>query len=190
VTQGLLFIAWAGVFLLLATMAIVRLAVLRVESPLGRRSDGLPPGSRAPHWSLIDSAGRMRGVPHGDGPQVLLFTDHAIVEFANLADGFARLRQEAGDLDVVMISRSDTEVTAAACSAIGLDIEHVVVDDHFYRRHNVWVVPHITFLDGHGRVLVTGNVAEPAGLLNMWRHARLLAAGESPRSPQASGAAR
>ncbi len=181
-TQGLLFIAWAGVFMLLAILALIRLAILRVESPLGRRGDGLPPGRPAPRWRMPDSTGAVRQVPVGTGLQVLLFADHAIVEFPTLADGFRRLRLEADDLEALMISRADPEATAAACAAVGLRLPIIAVDDRFYRRHNVWVVPHIMFLDRDGTVLVTGNVAEEAGLMNMWRHARLLAGAPADRA--------
>ena len=171
---AVLFIVAAGFSLLLAALAILRLAALRLESPLGRRRDGLMQGSDAPRWRLIDSAGALREVPGRRGLQVLLFADHAIVAFAPLAARLERLHQEDPDLEVVMVSRSDLETTIVACEEVGLDLPIVAVEDRFYRLHNVWVVPHILFLDQRGKVLVAGNAAEATGLISMWRHARML----------------
>lgn len=174
VAQAVLFIVVAGLVLLLAALAIFRLAVLRLESPLGRQRDGLMQGSDAPRWRLIDSARVPRQVPGSRGLQVLLFADHSIVAFAPLAAELERLRQDDLDLEAVMVSRTDTETTIAACEEVGLDIPIVVVDDRFYRQHNVWVMPHILFLNHRGKILVAGNVSEATSLTNMWRHARML----------------
>ncbi|GAA0913857.1 hypothetical protein GCM10009557_87460 [Virgisporangium ochraceum] len=51
----------AGTVGFLAVLTVVRLAVLRVESPLGRRDDGQPP--RRAGWRLPDSTGVPRPDP-------------------------------------------------------------------------------------------------------------------------------
>ncbi|HEX6683435.1 MAG TPA: hypothetical protein VF062_11595, partial [Candidatus Limnocylindrales bacterium] len=121
-----------------------------------------------------------RKVPHGSRKQMLVFADHAIVSFPRLAASLASLAEPGEDspeLEIVMFTRTDVETTAAVCSLLGLDLPLVAVDDHFYKRHNVWVVPHILILDADGTILVAGNVSEPSSLANMWRHAQLLTAG-------------
>jgi len=175
--QGIAFAALVALLIVVACLALLRLSLIRVESPLGRRRDGLRAGRKAPGWTLPDGSATLRKVPHGSRKQMLVFADHAIVSFPRLAASLAEL--DAPDLEIVMFTRTDVETTAVVCSLLGLDLPLVAVDDHFYKRHNVWVVPHILILDADGTVLVAGNVSEPPGLANMWHHAQLLTAGRS-----------
>lgn len=173
--QAIGFIVIGALLLSLTALAMIRLAMLRLESPLGRREDGLTPGTSAPTWRVTDTVGTPRYVPSESNRQALLFADHSLVSFPKLVSGLLRLQEDAPDLELIMLSRVDAGVTAKACELLGLEVPLVIVDDRFYKRHNVWVMPHILFLDEHGTVLVAGNVAEPTGLANMWRHAQLTA---------------
>ncbi len=180
--QGIVFAALVALLIVVACLALLRLSLIRVESPLGRRRDGLRAGTKAPGWALPDGTATLRKVPHGSRKQMLVFADHAIASFPRLAASLASLAEPgevSPDLEMVMFTRPGRETTAAVCSMLGLDLPLVAVDDHFYKRHNVWVVPHILILDPAGTVLVAGNVSEPHGVANMLRHAQLLTAGRS-----------
>jgi hypothetical protein len=174
--HGILFVALGAVLILLAALATIRVALLRVESPLGRWRDGLRSGTVAPGWQLADAGGVVRRVPNGRTGQVLIFADHAIVEFPSLVTGIQQLVRGAPELEILVITRADAEVTRSACQAAGVELPIIIVDDAFYKRHNVWVMPHVLFIGLTGTVLVAGNVAEASSLSNMWRHALLLAA--------------
>ena len=176
--QGLTFTVVGVVLLLLAGLAMMRLSMLRLESPIGRWRDGLRQGTSAPRWRMVDAGGTVRAVPSRGSWQALLFADHSIVSFPKLVAGVARLQHEAPELELLMLSRIDAAVTASACDLAGLRVPLIVVDDRFYKQHNVWVVPHVLILDDAGKVLVAGNVAEESGLLNMWRHAQLMTVDE------------
>ncbi|HEX6686230.1 MAG TPA: hypothetical protein VF062_25880, partial [Candidatus Limnocylindrales bacterium] len=60
--QGIAFTALVALLIVVACLALLLLSLIRVESPLGRRRDGLPVSTKAPGWTLPDGAATLRKV--------------------------------------------------------------------------------------------------------------------------------
>lgn len=155
-----------------AALALLRLATLRLDSPLGRLRDGLLEGTPAPEWELRDAAGRPRRVPHGSKWQLLVFGDYTLVEFPGVVAALRSLEQERDDLEILMLSRVDQKVTVRTAQALNLDVPIVSVDDDLYWRYNVRVMPFVFVVQPDGVVRSSGVVSAEEVLLNMWRVAR------------------
>lgn len=171
--QAFAFIGIAVVLVLFAMLALVRIAAVRLDSSLGILRDGLPEGSVAPAWHLPDTTREMRQVP-SDGARwrLLLFANHSLIEFPDLATGVMRLTTDEPDLEALVLTRTDVGLTATACDLLGLDVPVLAVDDDFYWRHNVRVMPFVFVVDPNGIVRASGIVAFEEALLRMWRFAR------------------
>lgn len=162
------FIVVACIFTLLALLLLWRVALLGVQHRSGRHGDGLKAGKAAPRWQRTDHWGMSQSVPSLSGAwQVLVFSDHSIREFPELAGALAEISNSAVDLDVLLISRIAGDVTARAARSVGLEAPIIVVDDRFYKTYNVWVMPHILLLDSEGIVLASGNVGSSTTLRSM-----------------------
>lgn len=166
------FIAGTVVVAAFAALALLRIATLRLDSPLGRLRDGLLEGTPAPEWELRDADGRPRHVPHGSKWQLLVFSDYTLVEFPDVVAALRRLEQERDELEILMLSRVDENVTVRSAQALKLDVPIVSVDDDFYWRHNVRVMPFVFVVQPDGVVRSSGVVSSEEVLLNMWRVAR------------------
>lgn len=165
------FLAVGALLIAMAALAAMRIGLLRVQSRMGRPRDGLRTGTRAPAWELVDSVGVSYRCPPGTKWQLLLFADHSISIFPRLATAVAALAARESAAEVLMVSRAPSEVAVAVCKQLNLEIPVIQVDNRFYKRHNVWVMPHILIIDPNGRVRASGNVSEPATLQSMWRYA-------------------
>lgn len=155
-----------------AGVALIRLATLRLDSPLGRLRDGLLEGTPAPPWELRDATGLPRNVPHGSKWQLLVFGDYTLVEFPGIVSALQRLGREHDDLEILLLSRVEENVTVRAAQALRLDVPVVSVDDDLYWRYNVRVMPFVFVVQPDGVVRSSGVVSDEEVLLNMWRVAR------------------
>ncbi|MDQ3914939.1 MAG: hypothetical protein M3279_07450 [Actinomycetota bacterium] len=157
-----------------AGLALLRLATLRLDSPLGRLRDGLLEGMSAPEWELRDTTGRPRRVPHGSKWQLLVFGDYTLVEFPGVVAALQRLEAQRDELEILLLSRVDENVTVRTAQALKLDVPVVSVDDDLYWRYNVRVMPFVFVVQPDGIVRSSGVVSAEEVLLNMWRLARVV----------------
>ncbi len=155
-----------------AAVALLRLATLRLDSPLGRLRDGLLEGTPAPEWELSDTTGRPRRVPHGSKWQLLVFGDYTLVEFPGVVAALQRLEPARDELEILLLSRADKNVTVRTARALKLDVPIVSVDDELYWRYNVRVMPFVFVVQPDGVVRSSGVVSAEEVVLNMWRVAR------------------
>lgn len=170
--QGFAFVAFASLLILLTVLAIVRVGLLRLESPLGIMRDSLPLGAVAPTWRLPDLAGHARGTPTGTW-QLLVFADHSLREFPELVEGIKELRRREPGLEVLMLPSKHPDLAAQTAVAMGLDIPVVPVDRDFYWRHNVRVMPFFLVLDPDGVVRSGGLADDQDGFSIIWRLSKL-----------------
>jgi hypothetical protein len=174
--QAVAFVAVAGLLLLLGGLALARIGLLRLESPLGIVRDGLPGGAPAPRWERPDTNGAVRGVPSGRRWQLLLFADHSLREFPEVARALTELLAREPELEAFMLSSKRADLAAETAKALELDVPVVGVDADFYWRHNVRVMPFVMVLDPEGRVRAAGLPNDKARLDMVWDRARLAGA--------------
>jgi hypothetical protein len=171
IAQAAAFLALASGLVVLSLLAIARLGILRLESPLSRDREGLRPGRRVPAWERADLSGERHVVPRGHGWQLLMFADHSLREFPDLLPGLRRLAEEP-ELETLLLPRANPELSALFVERVGVDVPVVPVDQDFYNRHEVQLMPLAMFVDGEGVVRATHLVAHEDVLLRMWEDAR------------------
>ena len=188
--QAVGFIVVGGLFALLGVLALARIGLLRLESPLGIVRDGLPAGAPAPEWRRADTDGGLREVPAGRW-QLLLFADHSLREFPEVAAALDALLERTPELEAIIVTGRHPELATETARALGLEVPVVGVDSDFYWRHNVRVMPFVLVVDPHGRVRAGGLPNDEARLLMIWDRARLAALsagsanGGAPRTAEA-----
>ena len=172
VALGVTFLGVELVFIALVLLAIVRTGFARLGSAVGIARDGFPPGKVAPPWSLPDLEGHLRVTPAGDHWQLLIFANRALVAFPELVDGMHHLAQATQDLEIVLISYEDKENNTVTAQGLDLQVPVVAVDQAFYDRYRVRVMPFVFFLDPRGIVRWVGLANSEAELFHAWRMIR------------------
>jgi hypothetical protein len=169
VAEGIAFLGAELVLIALMLLALVRTGFARLESSTGILRDGLPVGKAAPSWSLPDITGQRRGSPAMNRWQFLIFTDHSLVAFPHLAAGMNHLGLTIPELEILMLSRDSRELCKATVQGLGLRIPLVPVDQAFYRRFRVRVMPFAFLLDPGGTIRWVGLVNTETQLTHVWQ---------------------
>ena len=135
--------------------------------------DGMRRGSRAPAWSLADSAGQTLRSPPRAGFQLIVFADHSLKSFPSAADGL-RVLAAAPGLEVAVLTRHEGRLTRPVLDALGLaDIPVVAGSRALYGKYNVRVMPFMIFVDSAGRVRASSLVNHAWQVERLWRLAQL-----------------
>ncbi len=166
--EGLGYLALTFVLILLVLIATVRIGFIRLESSLGIARDGIPPGKPAPSWSLPDLEGHLRVTPAGDHWQLLIFADHSLSAFPNLVAGMNHLAFAAQELEVLVLSRDSRDLCEATVRALDVQVPIVQVDQAFYDRFWVRVMPFAFLLDPRGIVRWISLVNTEEQLFHIW----------------------
>jgi hypothetical protein len=154
-----------------AILAFVTLGSVRLESRLGVLRDGLPPGRKGPSWEAKATSGRVHHTPRRTGWQLLVFCNHGIREFPDLPDALRELELEAPDLEILILSHTDAELTDAIAAAMGITVPVVAVDQALYDRYNVRALPFVFVLDEAGIVRSMGLGSTRNAFLHRWQMA-------------------
>ena len=161
----------------LAVLALVRIGMARLDIPEAIGGDGIRRGRRMPPADLTDLRGGSWTIPSGAGHwQLVLFADHSLTSFPSLVDGLHRLRAAQPDLEVLLVSKSPADVTAAGVGALGLNVPILCVDRRFYARCGVRAMPFAIVVDDEGVTRMAGLVNREEVLAHVWRLATSLPA--------------
>lgn len=171
--QAAAFIVFTAIFVITSVLAMLALGVGRLEGPIGLHRDGYPHGRSSPAWRHADISGRERNVPSGERWQLLLFADHSLAMFPSVIKAMRLLTSNVPELQVLVLCTRQPELTAAVLQDEGLVVSVVAVDQAFYRRHRVRVMPFATVLDPEGVVRANGLANSGDALLTIWRHSQL-----------------
>jgi hypothetical protein len=175
--------AVAGLLVALTLLVLIGVGIVRLESPLGVLRDGLQPGERAPRWALRDLDGVERRSPSSRW-QLLVFGDHSLREFGGFAEALNRLQENSPELEIVLLSRGHPDLTDYILrQVLDLRVPIVHVDEAFYRRYDVRVMPFLYFIDPGGVIRAPAIVNQERTLLRMWQLAQA-------RTAEAGGASR
>jgi hypothetical protein len=147
----------------------MRMGFMRLESSAGIVGDGLPVGKAAPGWEQADLTGELRGTPTHSVWQLLIFTDYTIAAFPDLLHGIRLLAQNEHALEMLFIISTDRETSEATERGLSLHIPFVLVEQAFYDRFKVRVIPFVFFLDPQGIVRWAGLVNTSDQLFHIWR---------------------
>jgi hypothetical protein len=161
-----LFVVLCAVGSAFAILVIVRLAILRLESPIGRFRDGLRAGRLAPAMRATDSRGRPTSIPSGRW-MALVFSDHSLKEFPGLMAGIKSI-QDLG-VEVVVVTKLLPDSIGRLIALIPATTQIVSVSDEFYWSYNVRAMPFVTFVDPRGYIRSSGIVNYEDTLHRMWR---------------------
>ena len=170
IAQGVAFLALAGLSATACALALLRVGVIRLESPLGIHRDGLRVGSSAPRLRARAADGTSVAIPTGDRYQFLLFTDHSLSEYPEVGAAVAELAA-SGEAAVALVTQRDASLTVAVLEALGLDLPVVQTTPEGYWDFNVRVMPFATVLSPEGTVLAVGVVSGPERVAAVWARA-------------------
>ena len=140
--------------LVLATGLLVNLGARQLSTPLAIAHDGPRVGRPAPRLNLRAVDGRAVVVP-SDRRQVVLFTDHSLLDFEDL---LSVLTDRLADRPEVVVLGSTNRTSAALLEGLGLDVPAVLVPPTVYDRYMVRVMPYAVVVDASGRVVTSGLV--------------------------------
>lgn len=170
--QGLIFLGVELVLIVLVLLAMVQTGFARLSSSIGIARDGLPPGKLAPPWSLPDLEGHLRVTPAGDHWQCLIFAEHSLASFPDLVVGMNHLAATVQELEVLILSRESRDLCEATVRALDLQVPIVQVDQAFYDRFRVRVMPFAFLLDPRGKVRWVSLVNTEQQLAHTWNTIR------------------
>mgnify|MGYP001271790443 CR=1 FL=1 len=169
---GIAFLATETVLVVLTLLALVRTGFARLESSVGLWKDGLAVGKNAPPWTLTDTAGKLQRIPSHHHWQLLLFTDHSLMSFPSVLVGINHLVDFAHDLEVLVLISQDRKFCQSIARELRLLAPVVPVDQTFYQRYGVRVMPFVTLLDPNGIVRWVGLINTEAQLFHTWKMVR------------------
>lgn len=172
VLLGIAFLCTALLLIVLILLVIFQTGFVRLESAIGIAQDGIPAGKAMPAWSLPDLAGQIRTTPTDDHWQFLIFADYALGGFPDLIVGMQHLASTIEDLEVLVLSRDNKDVCEAMVRGLNLRTPVVPVEQAFYDRCRVRVMPFAFLLDPQGTVRWTGVVNTKALLVHVWNLAQ------------------
>ena len=171
--QGILFLAIAVSLLACVLLAFLKIGIQRLEGSVGITRDGFPPGKVVPTWSLPDLDGYIHKTPSQTHWQLLVFVDHALVSFPDLFVGLALFAQDRPKVEILILSRDDNDLCRKTEEVLELSIPFIPVDQAFYDRFRVRVMPFGFLLDPAGRVRELGLMSSYAQLSHMWKMAQV-----------------
>ncbi|MGH2560602.1 MAG: hypothetical protein ACRDJH_16180 [Thermomicrobiales bacterium] len=151
-TVSIAFLVVSSALILLTLLMILRIGFGRLESRIGIERDGPKRGARTPEWRLPDLYGTARKSPSGSRWQLLLFADHTLASFPDLVAGTNRMHTDVPDFEVVVLTRKTANLNVATAKELGVEVPIVPVDQTFYDRFNVRVMPFGVLLDPQGTV--------------------------------------
>lgn len=167
--QGAVFLGLASHAVVLTTLAIVRTGAVRLESPIGRRRDGIPLGKMAPTWEMTDTRGSVHSCPSRSW-QLLFFLDRSIVEFPGLVKGMESLVSDPQEPEVLVMTRGENADSLS--QALDDRIPIILVSPAFLSTYEIRVTPFVTIIAPDGMVRMNGIVNYESTLSKMWREAR------------------
>jgi hypothetical protein len=147
-----IFVALAAVLCAAAALAVLGSAQVYLSGSAAIEHDGLARGRPAPRWSLPDTGGVIRQSPPAAPLQLVIFADHALKSFPSVLDGLRELRDSDGGLEIVVLLRRPSDLTAPLLAMLGLDVPVVAGSPGLYARYNVRVGPFAMFVDASGQV--------------------------------------
>jgi hypothetical protein len=157
---GLAAMIWAIGFTMLgvvlcaaAVLAFLGIAQVRLSGAGAIERDGLATGTRAPSWSLADSAGVMHSSPPVLPLQLVIFADHSLKSFPSVAEGLRELIAADALLEIVLMLRRPSPMAEPVLAELGLgEVSVLTGSPALYADYNVRVGPFLIFVDSAGLV--------------------------------------
>ncbi len=142
-----------------AALAFLGLGQARLSGAAALAHDGLGTGTRAPAWSLADSAGVVHTSPPSLPLQLVVFADHSLKSFPSVAEGLRELlADQAGQSDrdameIVLLLKHSNPMAEPVLAELGLGGVSVLHGSPaLYADYNVRVGPFLIFVDSAGLV--------------------------------------
>jgi hypothetical protein len=172
IIAGPAFLVVELILLALIVLTMMRLGFAHLESRFGLAREGLTLGKKAPSWMLPDTTGMLRSTPAYDRWQFLIFTDHSLISFPDLLHGMHHLSQASKDVEILVLARGGKEHCETIIRELKLHIPVIPVDQAFYDRYHVRVMPFTTLLDPNGIIRWVGLVNTEDQLFLGWQMAK------------------
>lgn len=152
------FLAISVLASLACLLVLTRVGFGRLESAQGIERDGPKLARDVSPWQAVDVTGVRRRVPHPDSWTWLVFADHCLESFPVLVDAINALSRNDPSVQVVVLPRTAAAFDLQTAERLGIGAPIVLVDQGFYDRYNVRVMPYSVVLDGSGIVIWKGLV--------------------------------
>lgn len=178
---GIIFLGVAVVLILLSLLAMVSMGFKQLNSSVGITRDGIPVGRAFQPWTLPDLEGHIHGTPNHVSSrwQLLIFADRSLVAFPSLVTGIHHFVQSVQEVEVLICSRDPRNVCEATMQGLGLQVPVISVNQTFYDRFHVRVMPFAFLLDPLGTIHWKGLLNTEAQLFHIWRMIHSVALEES-----------
>ena len=138
---------------LAAVLALLGLGQVRLAGAAAIERDGLATGTRAPAWSLPDSAGVVHTSPPSLPLQLVVFADHSLKSFPSVAEGLRELLAGGSAVEVVLLLKQPNPIAEPVLAQLGLGAVSVLQGSPaLYADYNVRVGPFLIFVDSAGLV--------------------------------------
>lgn len=148
-----------GVLASLACLLVLtRVGFGRLESAQGIERDGPKLARDVSPWQAVDLKGLPRRIPHPDSWSWLVFADHCLESFPALVDAINALSRNDSSVQVVVLPRTAAALDLHNAERLGIAAPIVAVDQGFYDRFNVRVMPYSVVLNGRGTAMWKGLV--------------------------------
>lgn len=154
--------------IIFAVLLIQYLGFRRLESNIGIRRDGIRYGKLVPSWHLSDISGQVHSTPAKHFWQFLIFTDHSLQSFPDLLRGVNNLSNQITPLEILVIARGSFETCYDFAQKLNLQAPVIPVDQNFYNRYKVRIMPFAYLVDPSGIVRWVGLINTEEQLVNIW----------------------
>ena len=173
--------------LMCAAAVIAVFATVEIYYLSGSRAiaeDGLRRGNYAPRWCLADSLGQLTHSPPRTGSlQLIVFSDHSLKSFPEVADGLRALASEASPPEIVVLTRHASGIAAPVLGILGLSTVPVVTGSPaLYGKYNVRVMPFVIVVDSAGQVRASSLVNHAWQIEKLWHLAQIPPEPGEPRT--------
>jgi hypothetical protein len=176
--SAVVFVVVAVILCAASVFAVLEITHIYLSGAEAIENDGLSPGTRAPAWSLTDSAGTLHRSPPGKPLQLIMFADHSLKSFPSVVAGLREVMAQAARLDIVVMLRRPNEIAEPVLRTLGLaDIPVLTGSPALYGRYNVRVIPFAIIVDSAGHVRASSLVNHD------WQITKLLQLADIPPEP-------
>lgn len=118
----------------------------------------------APRIVLRDSTGRLRPIPDEARTKFLVYTDHSLQSFPDVARTLREIVASTAELELLLMTRGDPRLTERVAAAFGINAPLVHLDNRSCALYRLRIMPFGMIIGADGIVRARGLVNDPASV--------------------------
>jgi hypothetical protein len=150
------FLAVAVAAWLACLLVVARIGFGRLESSLGIERDGPTLRQTVSDWQAVDLSGVVRAVPRPNCWSWLVFADHSLESFPALVCAMNHSLSSDPALQTLVLARKTAGLDSETAARLNIHAPVIPVDQSFYDRYRVRVMPYSVILNDEGMVVWKG----------------------------------